>query len=225
MRAWGYMLGALAAIAPASAYADNDPQEWTTLAATVKLDDRWRAQEELVFRFSDKRQGLYEIESNTLVGYRLFGKTTLWAGYTHDPQYEADAFTVMEHRAREQLTVDEFAKLLGGTLSGRLRLEQRWREGLPGTAWRFRPYLKFERPFTEGGKTALVLSHESFVDLNATQFQRVEGEERMRNLVAISTKLDDHTKAEFGYLNQQSFVDSGEAEDDHVLSISLSFSY
>lgn len=212
-------------LTPTAAYADNDPQEWTTLAATVKLDDHWRAQEELVFRFSDKRQGLYEIESNTLIGYALTKKITVWAGYTHDPQYAADAFTVMEHRAREQVTFDNIAKALGGSVSARMRVETRWREGIDGTAWRIRPYVKFVRPFHEGGKTALVLSHESFIDLNATPFQRREGEERMRNLIAISTKLDKHTTAEFGYLNQQNFVDTGEAEDDHVLSISLAFSY
>ena len=136
MRAWGYAAASLLTLAPVAAHADNDPQEWTTLAATVKLDDHWRAQEELVFRFSDKRQGLYEIESNTLVGYALDKHITVWAGYTHDPQYTADEFTVMERRAREQVTFDNIAKLAGGSLSARLRLETRWREGIDGTAWR-----------------------------------------------------------------------------------------
>ena len=34
---------------------------------------------------------------------------TLWAGYTHNPQYAAGDFTMMEHRAREQVTFDGFA--------------------------------------------------------------------------------------------------------------------
>lgn len=225
MKVWGCALGALLMLAPGAATASDDPQQWTNLTATVAIDTHWRLQEDLVFRFSDQREGLYEIESNTLVGYAFDKHVAVWAGYTHDPQYTADAFTVMEHRAREQVTVDDFAKVLGGTLSARMRLEQRWREGLPGTAWRLRPYVKFRLPFNSRDKTALVLSHESFVDLNTTGFQRKEGEERMRNLIAISTKLDKHTTAEFGYLNQQSFVASGEAEDDHVASISLAFKY
>lgn len=227
MRTWTWMAAAAAALAPCAAHADDDPQQWTTLQVTKALGEHWRVQEELVFRFSDKREGLYEIESNTLVGYQFTKgdgpKVTLWAGYTHDPQYTGTEFTVMEHRAREQLTVDDFAKLFGGKLSGRLRLEQRWREGFAGTGWRVRPYIRFVHPLL--GKTNLVLSHESFVDLNKSTFQTVGGEERMRNLIAVSTPLDKRTTAEFGYLNQQTFVPTGEAEDDHVLHIQLAYKF
>lgn len=219
------LCAAAALIAPTAAWADNDPQQWTTLAATVKLDKHWRLSEEVVTRFSDKREGLYEIESNTLIGYALDDHVTLWAGYTHDPQYLGGDFTVMEHRGRQQVTFDNIAHVLGGNVSLRLRVEERSREGIAGTAYRLRPYVKFALPFHKGGRTSLILSHESFVDLNSTPFQRREGEERMRNLVAISTKLDKHTTAEFGYLNQQNFVDTGEAEDDHVASVSLAFSF
>lgn len=212
-------------LAPTAAFADIDPQQWFGLSATVKLDRHWRVSEELVSRFSDKREGLYEIESNTLVGYALNDHVTIWAGYTHDPQYLGGDFTVMERRGRQQVTFDNVARVLGGNLSFRLRAEERWREGIDGTAYRLRPYVKFALPFHKGSRTSLVLSHESFVDLNATPFQRREGEERMRNLVAISTKLDKHTTAEFGYLNQQSLVDTGEAEDDHVASVSLAFAF
>lgn len=221
-----YLWALAALIAPVPAWAADDPQEWTTLAATVKLDDHWRLQEELVFRFSDARQGLYEIESNTLVGYRIGDtKITVWAGYTHDPQYFGGDFTVMEHRARQQVTVDDLAKFLGGSLSARMRVEERWRDGVDGTGYRLRPYVKFTRPFHKGSRTALVLSHESFVDLNTNSFQKVSGEDRMRNLLAISTKLDKHTTAEFGYLNQHFFVPNGPDNNDHVASIALSFSY
>ena len=58
------------AAAPASA-AKSDEQVWGQVSATVKLSDRWRLSQEIVSRFSDKRQGLYEIESNTLLGYKI----------------------------------------------------------------------------------------------------------------------------------------------------------
>ena len=72
---------------PAPASASEDSQIWTTGSATVKLGDNWRISQELVSRFSKNRHGLYEIESNTMVGYRLNKVVTVWAGYTHDPQY------------------------------------------------------------------------------------------------------------------------------------------
>ncbi len=207
------------------ALAREDTQLWTTAGATVKLGPKWRLSQEITARFSDDRNGLYEIESNTLLGYRITDKVTIWAGYTHGPNYAGGDFTVMEHRAREQITIDNLAKIGGGTLSGRLRLEQRWREGLDGTGWRLRPYAKYSLPLKEGAKTALVLSHESYVNLNTTVFQQVEGYERMRNLIAISTPLANNVAAEIGYLNQHGFVPSDGDSSDHVLSLAVSASF
>jgi hypothetical protein len=226
MRTGLVVLAAAAALyGSSSALARDDAQLWTTGSATVKLGDRFRLSEEVTTRFSDNRNGLYELEINTLLGYRLTDKVTVWAGYTHDPNYAAGNFTVMERRAREQITVDDLAKIGRGTLSARLRVEQRWRDGIDGTGWRVRPYVKFSLPLKSGGKTALVLSHESFVNLNSTSFQRVDGYDRMRNLVAISTPITKAVKAEIGYLNQHGFVRGGPDTNDHVASVSLSFSF
>lgn len=216
----------LAAIAlPSSGQARDDAQLWTTGSATIRLSDNLRLSQEVTARFSDNRDGLYEIESNTLLGYRVSPKVTIWAGYTHDPNYSAGHFTVMEHRAREQVTVDNFAKIGRGSLSGRVRLEQRWREGVDGTGWRVRPYVKYSLPFREGHKTALVLSHESFVNLNNTPFQQTDGLDRMRNLIAVSTPVAKNISAEIGYLNQHAFVRGGPDTNDHVASFTLSFSF
>jgi len=215
--------GALVALCVASAaIAGEDSQVWTTASATVKLSDHWRLSEDITARFSDDRSGLYEVESNTLVGYRLDKITTIWAGYTHDPQYAGGDFTVMEHRAREQVTFDNFARLGPGKFSGRLRLEQRWRRGLDGTGWRVRPYIKYTLPLHKGGRTALVLSTEPFINLNNTTFQRTDGLDRVRSLIAISAPLAKNVNVEIGYLNQHSFIRNGPDNDDHVASISLS---
>src|SRR5215213_941705 len=208
------LLLALAVAVPGSAQASSDEQVWTTASATVKLAPKWRLSDELVARFSDNRNGLYEIESNTLIGYRLSKVTTVWAGYTHNPQYAAGDFTVMEHRVREQVTFDSFARLGPGKLSGRMRLEQRWREGIDGTGWRLRPYLKFALPLH--GKTSLNLSTEPFINLNRTGFQRTGGLDRVRNLITISTPRSKSLTGEVGYLNQHGFVPGGEDTSDHV---------
>ena len=148
MRRLSLCLFALMAL-PTTAHASEDEQLWTTTSATVKLSDNWRLQQEIVARFSNDRNGLYEIESNTLVGYKLDKQVTVWAGYTHDPQYNGGDFTVMEHRVREQVTVDNILKLGPVSVSARMRMEQRWREGIDGTAWRLRPYVKLTMPFKD----------------------------------------------------------------------------
>jgi hypothetical protein len=202
--------------------AASDSQVWTTAAATVKLADKWRISEEVVGRFSDHRNGLYEIESNTLIGYRLSKVVGLWAGYTHAPQYVGGHFTIMEQRAREQVTFDGFARLGPGKLSGRMRLEQRWRAGVEGTGWRLRPYLKYSIPLH--GKTALNVSSEPFFDLNRTNFQRTGGLDRVRNLVTVSTPLSRTLTGEVGYMNQHGFVRHGPDSSDNIAYFALNLS-
>jgi hypothetical protein len=197
---------------PASA--KSDEQLWTNGNVTAKLSDRWRLSEEVTIRFSDNRKGLYELESNTLLGYRLNKVVTLWAGYTHNPQYAAGDFTIMEHRAREQVTFDGFARLGAGKLNGRMRFEQRWRNGVDGTGWRVRPYLKYSLPIA--GKTALNLSSEPFFNLNATPFQKKTGLDRIRNLISISTPLTKAVTGEAGYMNQHGFVSGGPDTSDNI---------
>jgi hypothetical protein len=206
------------------ALAAQDSQLWTNSTTTVKLSSKWRVQEDLTFRFSHKRDGLYEIESNTLLGYVVGKGVTLWAGYTHDPQYAAGHFTIMEQRAREQVTFDNFAELGTGKFNGRIRLEQRWRNGLDGTGWRLRPFLKYTLPFHKGRKTALVLSVEPFIDLGTTSFQRTDGLDRVRSFIGISTPLAKNLTLEAGYLNQHTFVRKAPDNDDHVASFSLNIS-
>jgi hypothetical protein len=216
------LLVALAYSIPAAAA--DDTQLWTGGNVTVKLSDRWRVAEEITARFSDHKNGLYEIESNTLLGYRLSKAVTVWAGYTHDPQYSGGDFTVMEHRAREQVTFDNFAQVGRGRLSGRIRMEQRWRDGLDGTGWRVRPFLKYALPLRKGGRTAFVASAEPFLNLNTTAFQRTSGFDRIRTFVGLSAPLVKNVTADVGYLNQHTFVPHGPDSDDHVASISLNVS-
>ena len=201
----------------------DDSQVWTQASASVKLSDKWRLSGEVVGRFSDNRNGLYEVEATALVGYRLNKNVTVWGGYVHDPQYAGGDFTVMEHRAREQVTFDNVAKIGSGKLGARVRMEQRWRDGIDGTGWRLRPYAKLSFPIA--GKTALNLSNETFLNLNKTSFQRQSGLDRMRNLVSISTPLGKNVTGEAGYLNQYGFVRGAEDTMDHVAYFALSASF
>ena len=209
----------VAGLAASPASAKSDSQLWTNLNVNVKLGDRWRLSEEGTVRFSDNRNGLYELEVNSLLGYRLNKVVTLWAGYTHNPQYASGDFTVMEHRAREQVTFDGFAKLGTGKFNGRIRLEQRWRKHVDGTGWRVRPYLKYSVPIA--GKTALNLSSEPFFNLNTTPFQGRTGLDRVRNLVTVSTPLTKSLSGEVGYLNQHGFVKNGPDTSDNVAYFGL----
>ena len=84
-------LGLLAVLTPAMAWAREDAQLWTGATAVVNLGGKWRLSEEVIARFSDRRHGLYEIKSNTLVGFRLTKNMTSAAQDLPHPRGEVIA--------------------------------------------------------------------------------------------------------------------------------------
>ncbi|PKB25189.1 uncharacterized protein DUF2490 [Novosphingobium kunmingense] len=213
---------ASAVFVASSAQAAEDEQFWQTLSVGVGLTPDLKLTNELVARVSDAR-GFYELENSTMLNYKVSKQVTLAAGYVHNPTYSHGDFSAMEHRAREQVTFDNIAKLGPVKLSARLRMEQRWRDNAVGTGWRLRPYVKASAPFV--GKSTLNVSHESFVNLNTTAFQRVEGYDRMRNAVSIAVPLNKQIGIEVGYLNQLGVVRRGPDNMDHAATVAISANF
>lgn len=213
----------LGAHAPASA--ERDFQQWLSLSAKTDLAESIVVQGEAIARFSNDGGGLYELENSVLLGYKVSEKTTLWAGYVYNPTYSAGDFVITEHRAREQIAVDNFARVGPASLGARLRVEQRWRDGIAGTGWRIRPYVKLALPL--GGKTAptLNVTAEPFINLNTTSFQSTSGLDRLRSALFVSAPIGKAVKLEVGYLNQHRFVRGGEDRGDHALTASLGLSF
>jgi hypothetical protein len=209
-------------VTASAASASEDTQAWETLNVSVSLPSNLKLSSETVRRAGNAK-GFYELEENLMVGYKADDHVTLWLGYTHNPNYAQGDFTVMERRFRQQVNFDNVAKLGPFTLSGRMRLEERWREGQSGTGWRLRPAVKLSIPFV--GKTKLALNHESFIDLNTVAFQTVGGYERMRNSISVSAPLNKQFGVEVGYLNQHKFVPNGPDTSDHVVTLALSASF
>ena len=212
----------LAPIFASPALADEDTQYWQTLTVNVALPSQFKVQNETVLRTSDAR-GFYEVENNFMVGKKLNKVVTVWLGYTFDPQYSHGTFTRREHRFRQQVNFDGFGMIGKVRLSGRVRLEERWREGLPGTAYRLRPQLKASVPIA--GKTTLTISNEEFFDLNNTGFQTVDGLERMRNAIYVTVPVGKKFTVDFGYLNQHSFVPSAPDHSDNVLTAGITANF
>lgn len=212
----------LALSGAAAAAASEDTQYWQTLSVTVALPDDFKVQNEAVFRTSEAR-GFYELENTFSVGRKLNKNVTVWLGYTFDPQYDHGDFVRREHRFRQQVNFDSFAKIGKVKLSGRLRMEERWREGQAGTGWRLRPQVKASVPVA--GKVALSVSSEPFINLNNTVFQTTDGLDRVRNAIALSAPLGKKVTIEAGYLNQHTFRPNAADNSDHVLTLGLSASF
>lgn len=204
----------------APAQAATDDQVWAGLSAIENVGGPWLLQQELITRFSDNRGGLYELEAVGMVGFKPSKNITLAGGYVYDPQYSHGDLTATEHRAREQVTFDNVARIGRAKLSLRYRMEERWRDNAGGTGWRARPYAKLSLPIA--GKTSLTLSSEPFINFNTTAFQKQAGLERVRTLIAISTPLSKKVGIEAGYMNQHGFVRGGPDTSDHIASVTLS---
>ena len=218
-------IGIAMAACPTTAVARDDAQLWLTGGASVRIDDRWRFSQETTVRLSEQRAGLSEIESNSLLGYRLARRLTVAAGYTHDPTYDHGRLAAMEHRAREQVTLDDI-HVGPMTATLRLRTEQRWREGVGGTGWRARPFVRLALPLRKGSASGIAFSHESFVNLNRNAFQAVDGEDRMRNAIALYTPVAKRLNLELGYLNQHRFATrTAESGCDHAATLSLNMAF
>lgn len=211
---------ALAIAAPA--IASEDTQHWETLNVTVSLPDDFKLNSETTMRSGDER-GFYEIESSLMAGKKVSKNVTVWAGYVFNPTYNHGDFRVREHRFRQQVNFDNVARIGKVKLAGRVRMEERWREGRDGTGWRLRPQVKASMPLV--GKTNFVLSHESFINLNTTSFQTVGGYERMRNSAVVNVPLAKNLAVDVGYLNQHGFVRGGADTSDHVLTVGLSANF
>jgi hypothetical protein len=216
---------ALGALLPAQAAARSDTQLWTTGSVTVNVSDRVRVAEEVVLRVSDRRDGLYEVENTLLASYKLADGIWAGAGYVHNPQYDAGDFTVLERRAREQIGYDNFATIGRAKLSARLRLEQRWRDGVGGTGWRTRPFVRMTVPLGDKGAPSLLLSNETFFNLNSVSFQAQDGLDRMRTAATLQIPVMKGVNAEVGYLNQHRFVRGGPDNDDHVANLAIAFTF
>ena len=215
------LAAAIAALAAKPALASEDTQHWETLTVNLGLPDNFRLQSETVVRSSDAR-GLYEIEQNFMLGKKLSKTTTVWLGYTFDPTYDHGDFQRREHRFRQQVSFDNVLTVNKVRVSGRIRMEERWREGLSGTGWRLRPQQKIVMPFV--GKSTLSLSSEQFLNLNANAVQRTTGLDRMRNAISVGLPISKKFSVDVGYLNQHGFVRNREDTSDHILTIGLTTS-
>jgi hypothetical protein len=173
-----------------------------------------------IARGGDAADGVYQLQFGVDVERDLGGGTVAGIGYSYVPNLEGGRITTREHRIRQQVSVP-IAQLAGGELAGRLRLEQRWRDDGEDVKFRLRPRVSWTRPIGPDG-LAVRLVHESFVNLNDTDWGGESRYDRMRNQVALRRSLSEGVTGEIGYLNQYVFGRAGPDAVDHALTFAIS---
>lgn len=207
--------------APVSAQ-QQDLQLWTSTVAAVPLSDDWELSGGLLVRASELREGIYQLQFVGDVQHEVGDGVSIGAGYSYIPNYRAGERTRTENRIRQQVAFP-VASVGGGRIAARVRLEQRWRDDGDDIKLRLRPALTYSLPIGEG--TSLRLGHESFLNLNATDWGPATGYDRVRHQVSVRHDLGGGLTGEAGYLNQYVFVGDDPEEMDHVLTLGVGYSF
>lgn len=217
-----FLLATAAQTAPAQAQ-ESDGQVWTTTTANVPVSADLSFGTHIIARLSDEADGIYQLQFGADLEFDAGSDVKVAAGYSYVPSYDQGSLTTREHRIRQQVSAD-LASLAGGTLAGRLRLEQRWRDDGDDLKLRLRPRLTWTRPLGPDD-LALRLGHESFYNLNTTDWGGEARYDRMRNSIALRRRFGPVVMAEAGYLNQYTFSHEGADEVAHALTLALTFDF
>lgn len=153
------------------------------------------------------------------VGYRINPKLDVWAGYVRVAA-RRDGPDLIEDRAWQQATY-QLAEAAGSRLSGRTRLEQRFRDTGDDTGWRVRQQLRFVRPVA-GTPLSLVAHDEIFFSLNDADWGQRSGFDQNRAFLGGAWQATKPVRLEAGYLNQH-IKGAGPAPDrtNHILSVGV----
>jgi len=206
---------------PLSAHAqESDAQLWTATTASLPLSKDFELSGGLFVRASDSREGIYQLQFLGDLAMEVSEDVSVGVGYSHIPNYSGGALVRSENRLRQQVSA-HLAEVAGGRISGRLRLEQRWRDDGEDVKFRLRPALTYALPV--GGGTSLRLGHESFFNLNETDWGPDLGYDRMRHTIALRRGLGGGFTGEIGYLNQYIFGRDDPDQVDHVLTLAVRF--
>lgn len=201
-----------------SAQVITDERLWTNLSVQERsgTESPWRWAGELVLRTREGVDDLDVFVVRGIIGYDLSERSSGGVGFAVVPSFPLSGGTVVEKRLFEQYLWS--GRGLGGAVTLRTRLEQRWIEGNTGLAWRVRQQLRYSRPIVPRSRFSWVGSEEIIVHANQTaRYDR--GLDQNRAFGGISRTISEQVRIEIGYLNQYSHSVTGPNRINHILSV------
>ena len=208
----------------ASAQTVTDGRAWVliTLQGRVSKSSRWRWAVDGIVRSRDGVSTLDVTSVRPTILYGLTSHTSVGGGYTFVTNYPATGGTTREQRVFGLVTWS--APAGGGTLSWRVRVEDRLIEANSGPLWRARPYLRFSRPFHANGRLSWVTSDEFDLHLNTTT-KAPRGVDQNRAYGGVSMAWNPRVRTEIGYLNQFQPGHGAANKMNHVVSTTVLVSF
>jgi len=215
-------LAAVIAAGPVPALAaQEDEQAWAAVVATTALGKDVDATMEGHFRFSDGASRLGVLLLRPSVTAKLGDGWSATAGYAFVRSRPRGARTTNEHRAWQQLGYGIWTPEGGPVaLTGRTRIEQRFRENADGTGWRLRQQARLKVPLGRARRVGALLWNETFVGLNDTRWGQRSGLDQVRTFAGVSVPVGEGLTLEPGYLNQV-VVRPGPNAVNHIGAVNL----
>jgi hypothetical protein len=199
-----------------------DDQVWFALSANgpMKEDSRLLLWFDSHARYRDGVSDLGLTIIRPGIGWRLTDSTTAWAGYARVVGRRDNGPNVEEDRAWEQFTYP-FVDLLGGSLTGRTRLEQRYIDSADDTGHRLRQSVRWTRPIGTSDWT-WIAANEVFINLNDTDFGADTGYAQNRAYAGLGWKPVPGLGFEFTYLNNHIDNPFGDNAKNNNFTVSMS---
>jgi len=211
------VFGILGLISDAGA---DDNQGWTAVAFSGPAGDNSKFL--LWFdghaRYRDNASELDTTIFRPGIGWRATQNLDLWLGYARVISYR-EGPDVEEDRIWQQASYP-VARIFGGQLSGRTRLEQRSRDVGSDTGWRLRQFWRWARPIPNTN-FSFVVANETFLGLNNADWGQRSGYDQNRAMLGLAWQIASKVRAEGGYLNNH--IDRGPAgsETNHNVAIAI----
>lgn len=156
------------------------------------------------------------------ISYAVTERLKLSGGYRYGQSLRQGQDQV-EHRLWQQAAY-RITRLASAGISGRTRLEQRFRQDESGTGWRVRQQVSLEQPLP-GTDVRLALSSELFLGLTETGWGNTDGLQEIRSRAWVKWTMSG-LGWEAGYLNQIRIGTANAADETgHHIFLGLSKNY
>jgi hypothetical protein len=215
------LAGASALLCAAPAFAEPD-QVWTAVSASGAPVEGSR----MLLWFDGHarfREGGDDLDVTILrpgVGWRLENGVDLYAGYAHVTLHR-DSGDLEEHRSWQQ-AIYPLGALGKATLTGRTRLEQRFRDMGDDTGWRIRQFVRLSVPI-ERSPFSFVASDEVFINFNDADWGQAGGYDQNRLFLGAAWRINGSLRLEGGYLNHDINGEPDERRDNLAVNLFASF--
>lgn len=215
------LAGAAASAAPVAASADSGAEAWTAVfvSGPVAADGRllvW-LDSHARFREDTRDPGLSILRP--ALGWRAGDGLDLYVGYARVVSRPEGAADIEEDRLWQQ-AIFPLGEILGGAVTARTRLEQRFRPTGDDTGWRVRQFVRWERRYA-GSDVSPVVWNEAFFALNDADWGQQGGFDQNRLFVGAAWRFAERVRIEGGYLNNRVNLAVGPGRTGHAVSASI----